>query len=169
MLKDVSEYWKYLRVRGLVHFVICSFDEMKDRVSLEQAENSSLSDEFSIIKNKVQKVKEVFNILERDLKLKKEDLLLDDYRDQITNIEEIIPSRQISKSGKNFRIGFNTDNQLQFDKYDTVADEGPNDKKNLDTEVVQEIKNNPLKKNLKLYLIRNGLVIEDLVHSNFIV
>lgn len=38
-------------------------------------------------------MKEIFNILERDLKLKKEELLLDDYRDQIINIEEIIPSR----------------------------------------------------------------------------
>ena len=39
----------------------------------------------------------------------------------------------------------------------------------METELVQEIKNNPLKKNMKLYLIRNGLIIEDLIQSKFIV
>lgn len=66
--------------------------------------------------------------------------------------------------GKNFRIGFGTDNQLQFEKYDTVAEEARGgDKKNAETEIVQEIVNNPLKKNLKLFLARNELAIEDLV------
>jgi inositol 1,4,5-triphosphate receptor type 1 len=51
-------------------------------------------------------------------------LLLDDYRELITGLEEVVPARQIRKLGKNFRIGFGTDNQLQFEKYDTVAEEG---------------------------------------------
>lgn len=38
--------------------------------------------------------------------MKKEDLDLDEYRDLITSIEEIIPQRKITRFGKNFRIDF---------------------------------------------------------------
>lgn len=64
---------------------------MKDRVDLERSEESSLADEFAIIKQNVQKMKDTFNTLERDFRMKKEDLYLDEYRLLITSIEEIIP------------------------------------------------------------------------------
>lgn len=54
--------------------------------------------------------------------MKKEDLDLDEYRDLITSIEEIIPQRKITKFGQNFRIGF-TDSKLMFDKYDTIKED----------------------------------------------
>lgn len=102
----MSEFWKYIRKNGIIHFLVYTYDEMKDRVDLEKGEESNLSDEFAIIKQSVQKIKDIFNVLERDFRMKKEDLDLDEYRDLITSIEEIIPQRKITKFGQNFRIGF---------------------------------------------------------------
>jgi len=46
----VSEFWKYIRKNGVIHFLVYTYDEMKDRVDLERGEESNLSDEFAIIK-----------------------------------------------------------------------------------------------------------------------
>jgi len=67
-LKDSSEYWLYIRKGGLINFIVCTFDEMKDRVDLEKSEESNIADEFSIVKNNIQKMKDIFNILERDFR-----------------------------------------------------------------------------------------------------
>ncbi|CAD8173114.1 unnamed protein product [Paramecium octaurelia] len=123
IVRDCSEFWTYLRKNGIIHFLVYTYDEMKDRIDIENIENSNLSDEFAIIKQSVQKIKEIFNVLERDFRVKKEDLDLDDYRELIISIEEIIPQRKITKFGKNFRIGFiqeNNSEELLFDKYDIV-------------------------------------------------
>jgi len=41
---------------------------MKDRVDLEKSEESNIADEYSIVKNNIQKMKDIFNILERDFR-----------------------------------------------------------------------------------------------------
>ncbi|CAD8133367.1 unnamed protein product [Paramecium octaurelia] len=160
ILRDLSEYWKYLRKNGIVHFLVYTYDEMKDRTDLENPENSSLSDEFAIIKQNVQKIKEIFNVLERDFRVKKEDLDLDDYRELITSIEEIIPQRKITKFGQNFRIGFQQDKntKLVFDKYDTLKEDQSGDKKLQEQDNVQRIEN-PFRRNFKVYLIRYKVTI----------
>ncbi|CAD8135704.1 unnamed protein product [Paramecium pentaurelia] len=156
ILRDSSEYWKYLRKNGIIHFLVYTYDEMKDRTDLENPENSTLSDEFAIIKQNVQKIKEIFNVLERDFRVKKEDLDLDDYRELITSIEEIIPQRKITKFGQNFRIGFQQDknvNKLVFDQFDTLKEDQTGEKKLQEQENVQRIEN-PFRRNFKVYLIR---------------
>ncbi|CAD8151578.1 unnamed protein product [Paramecium octaurelia] len=156
ILRDCSEFWTYLRKNGIIHFLVYTYDEMKDRIDIENPENSNLSDEFAIIKQNVQKIKEIFNVLERDFRVKKEDLDLDDYRELIISIEEIIPQRKITKFGQNFRIGFiqdkNTD-KLLFDKYDTLKEDQNGEKKLQEQDNVQRIEN-PFKRNFKIYLIR---------------
>ncbi|CAD8052984.1 unnamed protein product [Paramecium sonneborni] len=163
ILRDISEYWKYLRKNGIIHFLVYTYDEMKDRTDLENPEISNLSDEFAIIKQNVQKIKEIFNILERDFRVKKEDLDLDNYRELITSIEEIIPQRKITKFGQNFRIGFLGDkklNKLVFDQFDTLKDDQTGDKKLQEQENVQRIENQ-FRRNFKVYLIRYKVNIHE--------
>lgn len=50
ILRDCSEFWTYLRKNGIIHFLVYTYDEMKDRIDIENPENSNLSDEFAIIK-----------------------------------------------------------------------------------------------------------------------
>ncbi|CAD8139457.1 unnamed protein product [Paramecium pentaurelia] len=156
ILRDLSEYWKYLRKNGVIHFLIYTYDEIKDRIDLENPEIQNLSDEFAIIKQNFVKIKEIFNVLERDFRVKKEDLDLDDYRQLIISIEEIIPQRKITKFGQNFRIGFQqdkNDNKLIFDKFDTLKDDQTGEKKLQEEDNVQRIEN-PFRRNFKVYLIR---------------
>ncbi|CAD8087418.1 unnamed protein product [Paramecium sonneborni] len=161
ILRDSSEFWTYLRKNGIIHFLVYTYDEMKDRIDIENPENSNLSDEFAIIKQNVQKIKEIFNVLERDFRVKKEDLDLDDYRELIISIEEIIPQRKITKFGQNFRIGFIQDknaDKLLFDKYDTLKEDQTGEKKLQEQDNVQRIEN-PFRRNFKIYLIRYKLNI----------
>jgi inositol 1,4,5-triphosphate receptor type 1 len=43
---------------------------MKDRVDLEKSQESSLADEFSIVKDNVSKMKDIFKVLEQDFRMK---------------------------------------------------------------------------------------------------
>ena len=51
-------------------------------------------------------MKDMFKVLEQDFRMKQDELNLEEYRDQITSMEEIIPNRKITKFGKNFKIDF---------------------------------------------------------------
>lgn len=51
-------------------------------------------------------------------------LHLEEYRDLINQIEEIIPKRKIIKFGKNFRIGIEENTaKVHVETYDTVAED----------------------------------------------
>jgi inositol 1,4,5-triphosphate receptor type 1 len=49
-LRDTSEFWSYIRKNGIIHFLVFTYDEMKDRTDIDNSEGSNLSDEFAIIK-----------------------------------------------------------------------------------------------------------------------
>ncbi|TNV75003.1 hypothetical protein FGO68_gene1012 [Halteria grandinella] len=160
IIRDSSEFWSYIRKNGIIHFLVYTYDEMKDRTDLDN-EGSNLSDEFAIIKQNVQKIKDIFNVLERDFRVKKEELDLDEYRELITSIEEIIPQRKITKFGQNFRIGFVSEKnqeKLLFDKYDTLKEDQNGEKKLQEQDNVQRIEN-PFQRNFKIYLIRSKVSI----------
>lgn len=53
----------------------------------------------------------------------KENLHLDEYREIMNKIEEIIPKRKITKFGKNYRIGIDEHNKVNVETYDTVAED----------------------------------------------
>ena len=74
---------------------------------MEKEKYHPLADEFSIIKTNLVKIREIFDILERDFRVRKDDLNIDKYRDLIMKIEDILPKRKITKFGKNYRIGCN--------------------------------------------------------------
>lgn len=105
ILRDTSEFWKYFRKNGIVHFLVYTYDEVREILDdPSRMQDNPISDEFSIIKQNIQNIKKIFTIIEREFRMKKEDLDLDFYRDLITLLEEIIPQRKITKFGENFRI-----------------------------------------------------------------
>ena len=53
ILRDPEEYWIYLRKKGVIQFLVNTYDEMKDRIDLENSLESNLADEFSIVKNSI--------------------------------------------------------------------------------------------------------------------
>lgn len=72
----------------------------------------------------------MFKILEQDFRMKQDELNLEEYREQITSMEEIIPNRKITKFGKNFKIDFfGPSTHLQFEKTDTLNDDVGGEKK----------------------------------------
>ena len=80
IMRDCSEYWSYIRKNGVIFFLVCTYDEMKDRIDLEKSQESNLADEFSILKSNISKIREIFNTLEKELRVKKEQLNLDSFR-----------------------------------------------------------------------------------------
>jgi inositol 1,4,5-triphosphate receptor type 1 len=63
-MKNMHEYWRYIKDSGVMYFLVCVYDEIKDRVDMDKSDEQSLADEFSIIKNNIQKMKEIFKVLE---------------------------------------------------------------------------------------------------------
>ena len=66
----------------------------------------------------------MFEILERDFRVHKNDLHIDEKRNLLNKIEDIIPKRKIVKFGKNFRVGINAKtHKVHVEMYDTVAED----------------------------------------------
>ncbi len=38
ILRDSYEFWKYIRDHGVIYFLVCVYDEMKDRVDLDRSD-----------------------------------------------------------------------------------------------------------------------------------
>ena len=106
ILQDEHEYWKYIKSRGNLYFVICTYYEKQ-----HDLKESNLLDEFSITKSNVSKIQEIFNIVEKEFKVKKEMVSIDSYRIALSEVEYLIPSRNLAKMGKNFRIEFVNENK----------------------------------------------------------
>ncbi|EGR30317.1 hypothetical protein IMG5_135140 [Ichthyophthirius multifiliis] len=104
ILDDCYEFWKYLFKDGVAHFIIDCYDESLDDLDKQNPQVSSLDDNFSIIKSRVTYLRETFDILEKDFRVRKEDINLDYYKQFLKQLEEIIPSKQIIKVGYQFII-----------------------------------------------------------------
>ncbi len=126
IVKDPKEFWKYMMNEGMIHFLIDVYDEKKydlmDEFNLERKNDNPLSDDFSVIKTNLVKMKILFDFVERDFRIRKEDLTLDSYKPLLNKVEELIPKREIIKFGKNFRIGVGK-GDLNIEKYDTVNED----------------------------------------------
>jgi inositol 1,4,5-triphosphate receptor type 1 len=109
---------------GMMHFLADVFDERREDIESDNAKDSSLADEFSIIKTNMMKIRQLFDILERDFRVMKQSLHLEEYRELLNRLEEIIPRRKIIKFGMNFRIGIDDlTNKVNVETYDTVAED----------------------------------------------
>lgn len=108
---------------GLMHFLTDTYDEKIKDIENESQKDNTLADEFSIIKTNMMKLRQLFDILERDFRVTKGNLYIDNYREIMNKIEEIIPKRKIIKFGKNFRIGIDEHSQINVETYDTVAED----------------------------------------------
>ena len=65
----------------MIHFLIDTYDEMQEDIDNEK--ESQLIDEFSIIKTNITRIRLLFGIIERDFRVRKEDLLLESYHEII--------------------------------------------------------------------------------------
>ena len=77
IVKDPREFWKYMMSEGVLHFLADTYDEKIHDIEPENAKESSLADEYSIIKTNMMKLRQLFDILERDFRVQKEELHLD--------------------------------------------------------------------------------------------
>ena len=51
ILRDTSEFWKYFRKNGIVHFLVYTYDEVREILDdPSRMQDNPISDEFSIIK-----------------------------------------------------------------------------------------------------------------------
>lgn len=50
IVKDPREFWKYMMNRGMMHFLTDTYDEKIEDIEPEVTKESSLADEFSLIK-----------------------------------------------------------------------------------------------------------------------
>lgn len=62
---------------GVLHFLTDTYDE---KILEFESKKSSLSDEYSLIKTKIMRIRQIFDNLERDFRLKKDDMHLDEYK-----------------------------------------------------------------------------------------
>ena len=62
---------------GVLHFITYTYDE---KILEFESKKSSLSDEYSLIKTKIMRIRQIFDNLERDFRLKKDDMHLDEYK-----------------------------------------------------------------------------------------
>lgn len=108
---------------GVMHFLTDTYDEKIKDIENENQKDNILVDEFSIIKTNMMKLRQLFDILERDFRVTKNNLHLDVYRELMNQIEDIIPKRKIIKFGKNFRIGIDEHKKINVETYDTVAED----------------------------------------------
>ncbi len=69
--KDPREFWKYMMNEGIMHFLTDTYDEMIDEIEIENSRETNLADAFSIIKTALLKIRQIFDILERDFRVKK--------------------------------------------------------------------------------------------------
>lgn len=83
IIADPVEFWKYIMNEGMMHFLTDAYDERIDEIENEHAKESTLADEYSIIKTNMMKLRQLFDILERDFRVRKEVLHLEEYRDLI--------------------------------------------------------------------------------------
>ena len=77
IVKDPSEFWKYIMNEGVLHFLTDTYDE---KILEFESKKSSLSDVYSLIKTKIMRIRQIFDNLERDFRLKKDDMHLDEYK-----------------------------------------------------------------------------------------
>ena len=62
---------------GVLHFLTDTYDE---KILEFESKKSSLSDVYSLIKTKIMRIRQIFDNLERDFRLKKDDMHLDEYK-----------------------------------------------------------------------------------------
>jgi hypothetical protein len=65
---------------GMLHFLTDTYDEKIQEIEESKNADSSLADEFSIIKTNLMKLRQLFDILERDFRVTKEHLQLSRHR-----------------------------------------------------------------------------------------
>lgn len=76
---------------GMLNFLIDVYDERIEEIEPNDKSESNLGYQYSLIKININKLKSLFNSLERDFRQQKEVLNIESYRDLMTRIEEIIP------------------------------------------------------------------------------
>ncbi|KAM3134788.1 hypothetical protein pb186bvf_013113 [Paramecium bursaria] len=157
ILRDPSEFWKYFRKNGIVHFLVYTYDEVREILDdPTRMQDNPISDEFSIIKQNIQNVKKIFTIIEREFRMKKEDLDLDLYRDLITLLEEIIPHREKLQNLE--RIS----EFLEQAKKQMLRQSGFEKKLQDQSDNVQRLER-PFQRNVKIFLVRYDCTIQELI------
>jgi hypothetical protein len=43
-MKNMNEYLKYINDNGVMYFLVCLYDEIKDRVDMDKSDEESLAD-----------------------------------------------------------------------------------------------------------------------------
>lgn len=105
IVEDEKEFWKYLMKNGVIQFLSDTYDERIKEIEQEQHQvqenkESSLGDEYSIVKTNLRNLKTLFLTMKKDFRLKKEDLNLDQQIQLIELIENIIPVVCISRAAR---------------------------------------------------------------------
>lgn len=57
IIRDPVEFWKYMMNEGMMHFLTDAYDERIDEIENEHAKESTLADEYSIIKTNMMKLR----------------------------------------------------------------------------------------------------------------
>ena len=85
---------------GVLHFISDCYDDRKEEIeNLSEGSDTTLADDFSIVKTNLVKIRNLYETIKTEFRVRTDLLDMYLYSDLIKNLEELIPSRKIIKSG----------------------------------------------------------------------
>ena len=86
---------------GVLHFISDCYDDKKEEIekNLSEGTGTTLADDFSIVKTNLLKIRNLYETIETEFHVRTDLLDMNLYSNLIKNLEELIPSRKIIKSG----------------------------------------------------------------------
>ena len=79
VVKDPQEFWKYLMKEGVLHFISDCYDDRKEEIekNVSEGTDTTLADDFSIVKTNLLKIRNLFETIETEFRVRTD--LLDMY------------------------------------------------------------------------------------------
>jgi len=86
---------------GVLHFISDCYDDRKEEIekNISEGTDTTLADDFSIVKTNLLKIRNLFETIETEFRVRTDFLDMYLYSNLIKNLEELIPSRKIIKFG----------------------------------------------------------------------
>ncbi|KAL4442528.1 hypothetical protein ABPG74_006930 [Tetrahymena malaccensis] len=173
IVRDVSEYWKYLFKEGVIHFVIDSFDEFSDILVGDQKDadyQGSVLSNFQFIGNYLQKLFEQIEIVEKEFKvISIQQKTYVDF-ELMKNVLDIIPIGNPKKSGTHFIIDKNKDQKNQIVKLSNNNQEQAVEinagKQEINVaDYVRDLEQIEVQKQFKLQLVRKRIKLQEFLYQ----
>ncbi|EAR93160.2 cation channel family protein (macronuclear) [Tetrahymena thermophila SB210] len=174
IVKDVSEYWKYLFKEGVIHFVIDSFDEFSDILVGDQKDadyQGSVLSNFQFIGNYLQKLYEQIEIVEKEFKvISIQQKTYVDF-ELMRNVLDIIPIGNPKKSGTHFIIDKNKEEKNQVVKLNINNQEQAVENNNAGkqeinvADYVKDLEQIEVQKQFKLQLVRKRIKLQEFLYQ----